>query len=82
MDKKLSSQDIIKTLKPYKNYLQTVGLVGDNFHRLSELFFRTGAVKVTDGAHMSKMYRGQAHDGEYPLRRYTRVVVREFSALT
>lgn len=80
--KKLSSQDIIKTLKPYKNYLQTVGLVGDNFHRLSELFFRAGAVKVTDGAHMSKMYRGQAHDGEYPLRRYTRVVVREFSALT
>lgn len=67
---------ILETLRPYKGYLQTVGLIcGDgDAKKLSEIFCKSGAVRVTDGLHMSQTYDGMAHDGEYPLRRYTKTV--------
>ncbi len=77
--KRLPRHEIIKVLRPYKNYLQTVGLVcdEDRAHELKEAFWRTGTVRITDGEHMSKMYSGGAHDGEFPLRRYTKTVAYE-----
>ncbi|MCD7946787.1 MAG: acyl-CoA reductase [Oscillospiraceae bacterium] len=77
--KRLPRSEIIGTLRPYKNYLQTIGLVCEQseMNALSERFWKTGAVRITDGAHMSKMYNGSAHDGEFPLRRYTKTVALE-----
>ena len=77
--KRLPKDKIISELRPYKNYLQTVGLIcgANSFDELAQLFWTSGAVRVTGGGHMSKMYNGMAHDGDYSLRRYTKSVVYE-----
>lgn len=77
--KRLPRDKIVLELRPYKSYLQTVGLACDeeDMISLAEIFWKTGVVRITDGSHMSNMYNGAAHDGEYSLRRYTRVVVYE-----
>ena len=74
--KPLPREALLPTLRPHKNHLQTVALICGAHERteLQELFWRTGAVQMTDGASMSDVYCGQPHDGEYPLRRYTKVV--------
>lgn len=74
--KRLPKKDILATLKPYKGYLQTVGLIcaNEEAESLSQIFFRAGAVRVTEPGAMSRMACGDAHDGEYPLERYTKVV--------
>ena len=72
----LPSQNIISVLRPYKNFLQTVGLVcaDDQRKELSEKLFKTGVVRVCSGRCMSEAYNGLPHDGEFPLRRYTKIV--------
>ena len=76
--KPLPRKSIIRTLRPYKNHLQTVGLLcgDDERDMLARLFFKTGAVRVTTGERMSRAEINMPHDGEYPLRRYTKVVSR------
>ena len=37
--------------------------------------FRHGGVRVTSGENMSSLYCGSPHDGEFPLRRYTKTAV-------
>lgn len=66
---------IVETLRPYKNHLQTVGLLCGPEEReaLADRFWRTGVVRVTSGAEMSATYCGAAHDGEYALQRYTKL---------
>ncbi|MCL2343351.1 MAG: hypothetical protein FWC62_05595 [Firmicutes bacterium] len=46
----------------------------DEREGLINLLFKTGVVRVTDGAGMSKTPPGAPHDGEYPLRRYVKIV--------
>jgi len=41
---------------------------------LSDMLFKTGIVRVCSGENMSSSYCGAPHDGEYPLRRYTKIV--------
>jgi hypothetical protein len=41
---------------------------------LTGLFWKAGVTRVTQGKNMSTIYTGAAHDGEYTLRRYTRIV--------
>jgi hypothetical protein len=74
--KALPREQIIRRLHRYKGYLQTVGLLCGKGERitLSEIFCRAGATRVTMGNEMSRMLCGEAHDGDYPLRRYTKVV--------
>lgn len=74
--KPLPRRDILATLRPHKQHLQTVGLLAapEERQELMELLRRSGAVRISDGNTMSAVYCGAAHDGEYPLRRYTRVV--------
>ena len=38
------------------------------------LLAQAGVNRITSPAHMSDAFPGEAHDGEYPLRRYVRVV--------
>ncbi len=79
--RRLTRQEIIRNLRPYKNHLQTIGLIceEESVNDLTETFWKTGAVRITDGSHMSKMYNEGAHDGEFSLRRYTKTVVYEKS---
>lgn len=77
--KPLPRERIIPTLRESRNYLQTVGLICLERDRaeLSELFARCGITRITRAGTMSEYFTGEAHDGEYPLRRYTRIVNEE-----
>jgi hypothetical protein len=67
---------LLGTLRPYKNFLQTAALVCADTERaeLADTLFKSGLVRVCAGERMSDMYCGQPHDGEYSLRRYTKLV--------
>jgi hypothetical protein len=71
----LPRSELLPTLRPYKNYLQTVGLLcgPSELQPISDILFSTGVVRVCPGENMSLTYCGAAHDGEYPLRRYTKI---------
>ncbi len=73
--KALPQEQIIPTLKKHKNHLQTCGLLCEASEReaLAELLARAGVVRIT-GAEMSRTIAGEAHDGMYPLREYSRMV--------
>ena len=72
----LAKEKIIQRLYRYRGYLQTIGLLSteDEREEYVDMFARAGAVRIMDGKDMSRMFLGEAHDGEYPLRRYSRVV--------
>lgn len=77
--KRLPRRDLLSVLRPYKNHLQTVGLLcsASEKQELADMLMKTGVVRVTDGGHMSSMYCGAPHDGEYSLQRYTKLVTLE-----
>lgn len=73
--KRLPSKNIVSALRPYKTVLQTAGLIclPEKRESLSLALLRSGVVRVTRGGSMSELFSGEAHDGEYPLRRYVRI---------
>ena len=73
--KPLKRDDIIK-LRPYKNYLQTAALICSEpeHEELVYNLLRTGIVKISDGFEMSNYAFGEAHDGVFTLRCYTKIV--------
>ncbi len=74
--KPLPRTKILKALKPYRGYLQTAGLLCHEKDRiyLGKQLLKAGVVRITGAGGMSAMAAGGAHDGEYPLRRYCRIV--------
>lgn len=74
--KPLPRTELLATLRPYKNYLQTVGLLCGQSEQpfLTDILFKTGVVRVCTGENMSRTYCGAPHDGEYSLRRYIKIV--------
>lgn len=74
--KKLPRRDIVSVLRQKKGYLQTAGLICAETDRaeLTEALCKSGVTRVTKASDMSAYFYGEAHDGEYPLRRYTRIV--------
>lgn len=78
--KPLPSDNIASVLRDSKEYLQTAGLIcePDKREKLSELIYRCGLERVTRAGHMSEFFKGEAHDGEYPLARYSRFVNIEY----
>ncbi|MGN0160601.1 MAG: acyl-CoA reductase [Lachnospiraceae bacterium] len=74
--KPLPRKNIVRALKDKKGHLQTVGLVCGEKEReeLADLFIKAGVTHVTRAGRMAHSTAGAAHDGEYPLRRYTRIV--------
>lgn len=74
--KPLSERKIITSLRNSKGYLQTAGLICEKDSRssLTEILVRCGVNRVMRAGNMSVSFCGEAHDGEYPLRRYMRVV--------
>lgn len=77
--KRLPKESIPDVLKAEKNHLQTMALICADEERgaLAERMFRSGFVRVTTPGKMSKLFAGAPHDGEYPLRRYTKIVCSE-----
>ena len=71
----LKRADIL-TLRPYKNYLQTAALIcAEAEHKeLSQQLLQAGLVKISDGYEMSNYAFGEAHDGMFTLRSYTKLV--------
>lgn len=76
--KALRQEDIIKILKPNKNLLQTVSINAKlkNKEEIVNYFSKTGLTRITALGDNSRMILGESHDGEYPLRRYIRIVER------
>lgn len=74
--KPLPKEQILPILRNKKEYLQTAGLICDRHKRqeLVEILARAGIVRIMRAGNMSESYCGEAHDGEYPLRRYVRIV--------
>lgn len=64
----------ILCLRPYKSYLQTAALICANheYEDLSHQLLRAGLVKISDGFEMSNYAFGEAHDGVFTLRCYTK----------
>ena len=76
--KPLLKDEIVKVLKKNKNILQSVG-VSENVkdkEEIIESLISSGVVRITKPGETSRMIPGEAHDGEYPLRRYIRIVER------
>lgn len=78
--KKLPRREIAPVLRRKKHYLQTAGLICPESERaeLADILARCGVTRVTSADAMSEPFAGEGHDGEYPLRRYTRVVNTSF----
>ena len=74
--KKLPRREILPVLRRKKSYLQTAGLICADADRaeLTDILARSGVTRITTAGAMSEYFPGEAHDGEYPLRRYTRTV--------
>lgn len=74
--KKLPRNELFPVLRKAKGYLQTAGLIcsPEKREELSDLIARSGVVRIMHAGEMSMAFCGEAHDGEYPLRRYTRIV--------
>lgn len=74
--KRLPRDLIIGNLKPHKNHLQTAGVMckAKDFQDISERLIQAGIVRITKPGEMSRMIIGEAHDGMYPLRSYSRIV--------
>ncbi len=69
-------RDNIINLHPYKSYLQTAALIcaEQEYSELSQKLLQTGLVKISDGFEMSNYAFGEAHDGVFTLRCYTKLV--------
>lgn len=74
--KVLPRKNIIDVLKENRGHLQTVGLICGESEReeLISVMIRAGITRIRSASDMSTEYQGDAHDGEYPLRRYGKVV--------
>ncbi len=74
--KPLVKEDIVAVLKPNKNLLQTVSINENSKDReeICDLLVASGVNKITKLGDNSKMITGENHDGEYPLRRYIKIV--------
>ena len=74
--KPLPREKVVECLKVKKGYLQTVGLFckEDERSELAEELIKAGVTRITRIGSMSETVAGEAHDGEYPLRRYCKIV--------
>lgn len=72
--KRLPAEHILPVLRRKKGELQTAGLICTPERRaeLTEILLRSGVNRVMKAGDMSAAFTGEAHDGEYPLRRYIR----------
>ncbi len=74
--KMLPAKDIVRVIKPHKNYLQSATILAPSTHYNHYLdnLIKAGLVRIKTPSDMSELTLGESHDGMYPLRLYSRVV--------
>ncbi len=74
--KPLPKQDMMTELRKSKGVLQTAGLIctAEKRKELTELLIHCGLTRITTAENMSENFSGEAHDGDYALQRYTKIV--------
>ncbi len=74
--KRLPRENLLPVLRTAKGQLQTAALLCPEEERaaLTEVLIRSGVNRVTRAGDLSTPFPGESHDGEYPLRRYTRII--------
>lgn len=72
----LPEEMMMDVLRRKKGYLQTAGLLCPEQRRreLERCLAACGVTRITSVGRMSDTFLGEAHDGDYPLRRYVRMV--------
>lgn len=72
----LPRRNLLPVLRRQKGHLQTAGLLCRREERaqLTALLAQAGVTRVTRAGELSHSFPGENHDGEYPLRRYVRLV--------
>lgn len=85
--KPLPQATIVRTLRPARRYLQTVGVHAPRSPGapaappdLVEALLAAGADRITPVGSMHQSYPGEPHDGQYALRRYSRRVTVRYEA--
>lgn len=74
----------IPLLHRYKNYLQTASVLTSSHEksvRIARRLAMAGVVRITSPDTMSRSVPGEAHDGTYALREYSRIVETDLSFL-
>ena len=73
--KPLPRHQLLEVLRHSKPYLQTAGLLclPEDYSLLSHLLLRAGIVRVKELDKMTHITCMDAHDGDYPLKCYTRI---------
>ena len=74
--KPIQRENIISVLRPFRSYLQTVGLAcdKDELVSLSHLLLAGGVNRITEPGLMMGGYTGEPHDGVYALTHYLKRV--------
>ncbi len=72
--------DKLHILKEHKGHLQTVAVLTTDMQKyaeISNILANIGVVRITSAGNMSRTVCGEAHDGTYALREYSRIVEAE-----
>ena len=74
--KAITRDEIITALRPFRSYLQTVGLACETSEitSLSNLLLKAGVKRITQTGKMLEGYTGEPHDGVYALSKYVKRV--------
>ena len=74
--KAINRKDVISVLRPFRSYLQSVGLAcgRDETASLSRLLLAGGVNRITEPGLMMGGYTGEPHDGVYALSQYLKRV--------
>ena len=74
--KPISRKEIIKSLRPFRSYLQSVGLAckTEEIAPLSSLLIAGGVNRITEPGLMMSGYTGEPHDGIYAMTHYVKRV--------
>ena len=70
--KGINRADVISVLRPFRSYLQSVGLAcaGEEIVELGKLLLAGGVNRITEPGLMMGGYTGEPHDGVYAMTRY------------
>lgn len=74
--KAISRKNLIAVLRPYRSYLQSVGLAcaREEIAEMSKLLYAGGVNRVTQPGLMMSGYTGEPHDGVYAITQYLKRV--------
>ncbi|GKX31442.1 hypothetical protein SH1V18_39220 [Vallitalea longa] len=81
--KPLVREDIVKTLRPYRSYMQSVALACDlkEIVTLTDKLLKAGITRIKNPGSMLDDYIGEPHDGVYALSQYVKRVSIESNVL-